>query len=83
MPYPSNILDHHIILPYRTPPDLPPPALPCIPWPQDPTVGTELYRICEASPCRTVARGIREDGCVARMHCCVVVLWFGVVDSQA
>jgi hypothetical protein len=35
MPYPSNILDHHIILPYRTPPDLPPPALPCIPWPQD------------------------------------------------
>jgi hypothetical protein len=49
MPYPSNILDHHILLPYRTPPGLPPPALPCIPWPQDPTVGTELYRICQTA----------------------------------
>jgi hypothetical protein len=46
MPYPPNILDHHLLLPYRTPPGLPPPALPCFPWPQDPTIGTELYRIC-------------------------------------
>jgi hypothetical protein len=41
MPYPPNILDHHLLLPYRTPPGLPPPALPCFPWPQDPTIGTE------------------------------------------
>jgi hypothetical protein len=49
MPYPPNILDHHLLLPYRTPPGLPPPALPCFPWPQDPTIGTELYRICPAT----------------------------------
>ena len=27
----------------------------------------------EASPCSTVARGVREYGCVARTHCCAVV----------
>eukprot|EP01047_Picozoa_sp_COSAG01_P067415 COSAG01_NODE_9518_length_2417_cov_43.702842_2_plen_129_part_00 len=41
MPYPPNILDHHLLLPYHTPPGLPPPALLCFPWPQDPTIGTE------------------------------------------
>ena len=41
MPYPLNILDHHLLLPCRTPPGLPPPALPCIPRPRDPPAGTE------------------------------------------
>ena len=52
MPYPPNILDHHLLFPYRTPPGLPPPALPCVPWPQDPTIGTELYRFCVMGPNR-------------------------------
>ena len=47
------------------------------------TAGSFAESVGEASPCRTVARGVREDGCVARTHCCAVVLRFGVVASQA
>jgi hypothetical protein len=63
MPYPPNILDHHLLLPYRTPPGHLPPALPCIPWPQDPPVGTDSTDsviLHTGSDCRIGLRQERE-----------------------